>query len=128
MDVFTGQMTPKILDSYKSYKVCVINVPANMTKYYQPLDLTVNREAKRFLEQKFVDWYLYQVSNQLSESKLLESVQVSLKLSIIKPIHAGWLAEFYIYMISAERNTFTANGELIFRKMSFSRSFAKINP
>ena len=32
MDVFTGQKTPEILDSYKVYNICVINVPANMTK------------------------------------------------------------------------------------------------
>ena len=101
MDVFTGQMTPEVLDSYKAYSICVINVPANMTKYYQPLDLTVNKEVKRFLKRKFVNWYSHQVSNQLSEAKPLESVQVPLKLSLIKPIHAGWLTEFYNYMTSA---------------------------
>ena len=74
MDVFTGQMTSKVLDSYKSHNICVISVPANMTKYYQRLDLTVNWEAKRFFKCKFVDWYSSQVSNQLQESKSLESV------------------------------------------------------
>ena len=73
-----------------------------MTKYYQPLDLTVNREAKRFLKRKFVDWYSYQVSNQISEGKPLESVQVPLKLPIINPVHVGWLVEFYSYMTLAE--------------------------
>ena len=73
-----------------------------MTKYYQSLDLTVNREAKRFLKRRFVDWYSYQISSQLGEGRLLESVQVPLKLSIIKPIHAGGLAEFYNNMISTE--------------------------
>ena len=50
MNVFTGQITSEVLNSYKSYNTCVVNVPAIMTKYYQPLDLTVNREAKRFLK------------------------------------------------------------------------------
>ena len=50
MNVFTRQITSEVLDSYKSYNICVVNVPAIMTKYYQPLDLTVNREAKRFLK------------------------------------------------------------------------------
>ena len=35
MDALTGQMTPEILDSCKAYNTCVINVPANMIKYYQ---------------------------------------------------------------------------------------------
>ena len=50
MNVFTGQITSEVLNSYKSCNTCVVNVPAIMTKYYQPLDLTVNREAKRFLK------------------------------------------------------------------------------
>ena len=69
MDVFTGQMTPEVIASYKEFIVCVENVPANMTKYYQPLDLTVNREVKRFLKRKFVDWYSKQVSDQLTAGK-----------------------------------------------------------
>ena len=64
-------MTSEVLDSYKSHNICVIKVPANMTKYYQPLDLTVKREAKRFLKRKFVDWHSSQASNQLQEDKLL---------------------------------------------------------
>ena len=67
MDFLTGQTIPEILDSYKAHKICVINVSTNVTKYFQPLDLTVNLEAKRFLGRKFVDWYSHQVSNQLSE-------------------------------------------------------------
>ena len=102
MDVFTKQMTSEVLDSYKSHNICVISVPKNMTKHYQLLDLTVNREAKRFLKRKFVDWYSSQVSNQLQEGIWLESVQVPLKSSIIKPILAGWLIEFYNYMTTEE--------------------------
>ena len=46
MDVFTGQMTKDVLDSYKDANICIVNVPANMTKFFQPLDLTVNGYAK----------------------------------------------------------------------------------
>ena len=102
MDIFTGKMTSKVLDSYMSHNIYVINVPANMIKYYQPLDLTVNREARRFLKRKFVDWYSSQVPNQLQEGKSLESVQVPQKVLIINPIHAGWLVEFYNYMTTEE--------------------------
>ena len=30
---FTGKITLKILDSYKAYNTCVINVSENITKY-----------------------------------------------------------------------------------------------
>ena len=85
IDVFTGKMILEVLDSYKAYNICVIIVLANMTKYYQPLDLTVNKEAKRFRKRKFVSWYSHQVSNPLSDQPL-ESVQVPPKLSLIRPI------------------------------------------
>ena len=102
-------MTSEILDRCKSHIICVINVP-DMTKYYQPLDLTVNREAKRFLKCSFVDWYSSQVSNQLQEGKSLERVQVPLKLSIIKPIHIGLLVEFYNYMTTEEGKKYIYSG------------------
>ena len=34
MDVFTGQMTTAVLDAFKEADICIVNVPANMTKYY----------------------------------------------------------------------------------------------
>ena len=42
MDVFTGQMTVEMHNAYEEANILIINVPANMTKYYQPLDLTFN--------------------------------------------------------------------------------------
>lgn len=50
MDVFTGQMTSDVLKALKDNNICVVNVPANMTKFYQPLDLTVNGHSKRFFK------------------------------------------------------------------------------
>ena len=36
MDVFTGQMTSAVLEAYEQANICIVNVPPNMTKYYQP--------------------------------------------------------------------------------------------
>ena len=57
MDVFTGQMTTAVLDVFKKANICTISVPANITKFYQPLDLTVNGYCKRFLKRKFNEWF-----------------------------------------------------------------------
>ena len=65
MDVFTGQMMTAVLEAFKEANVCIVNVPANMTKFYQPLDLMVNGYAKRFLKRKFNEWYSGQVKAQL---------------------------------------------------------------
>ena len=42
MDVFTGEMTSDVLNLLRDDKILLTNVPTNMTKFYQPLDLTVN--------------------------------------------------------------------------------------
>ena len=55
MDVFTGQMTSDVLNLLRDNKILLTNVPANMTKFYQPLDLTINGYAKRFMARKFND-------------------------------------------------------------------------
>ena len=62
------------------------------------------------LKCKFVDLYSYQVSNKLKEGKLLGSVQVFLKLSIINPIYGSWLVEFYNYMTSAKGKKYIYSG------------------
>jgi hypothetical protein len=50
-DVFKGQII--VLDILAKKNILVTTVPASMTKYYQPLDLTVNGYAKKFLAKSF---------------------------------------------------------------------------
>lgn len=66
-----------------------------MTKYYQPLDLTTNGYRKRFLKQKFSEWYSHQVEKKLSNKVELENVEVKLKLLTLKPLQAVWIIEFF---------------------------------
>ena len=47
-DVFTGQMTSDVKEVIEKHNFIVVNVPGNMRKYYQVLDLTVNKYAKAF--------------------------------------------------------------------------------
>ena len=48
-DVFTGQMTSDVKEVIEKHIFIVVNVPGNMTKYDQVLDLTVNKYAKAFI-------------------------------------------------------------------------------
>ena len=56
-DVFAGQMTTAVLDAFKEVNICIVKVPANMTKFYQPIDLTGTGYCKRLLKRKFKKWY-----------------------------------------------------------------------
>ena len=74
MDVFTGQMTSDVTKLLDDNHILVTKVPANMTRFYQPLDLTVNGNAKRFMAKKFNKWYSEEISKQLESGKSLEDV------------------------------------------------------
>ena len=95
-------MTAAVLDAFKEADICIVNVPANLTKYYQPLDLTVIGYPKRYLKRKFIEWYSGQVKSQLDKNISIEDIQVGLQLTKLKPIHAGWLVEFYNHMTTTK--------------------------
>ena len=46
MDAFIGQMTKDVVNKYLDNNILIVNVPKNMTQFYQPLDLTVNGFCK----------------------------------------------------------------------------------
>lgn len=51
-DIFTGQMNSSLKDVIGKQNLILVNVPENMTKYYQVLDLTVNNYAKASTRKK----------------------------------------------------------------------------
>ena len=63
-----------------------------MTHFFQPLDLTVNREAKTFMKEQFTSWDAGQ------------------RLSILKPIQETWLVSLYNYLASSEGRHSIAKG------------------
>ena len=84
-----------------------------MTKFYQPLDLTVNDYAKRFLKRKFNEWYSGQVKTQLDKGINIEDVQVGLQSTKLKLIHAGWLVDFYNHMSTSKGKEVIENGWMV---------------
>ena len=64
-DVFKGQMTQRVKDRLTSLNLELVPVPANMTHFFQPLDLTVNGYAKKFVRNQFTEYYSGAVKEQL---------------------------------------------------------------
>ena len=81
-DVFKGQMTSEVLEILAKNCILVTTLPANMTKHYQPLDLTVNGYAKKFLVKHFNEWYTAQISKLLEDSKALGKLR-KIKVTIL---------------------------------------------
>ena len=69
-----------------------------------PLDVQggPNGYVKQFMKKKFMLWNSDQVKRALDECKDIKDVEISLNLSIVKPLHAKWLIEMYNHMSSSE--------------------------
>ena len=103
MDVFKGHMTCAVRELLNENHILLEKVPANLTYLFQPLDVQgLNDHVKRFMKKKFTLWYSDQVIRALDEGKDIKDVEISLKLSIVKPLHAKWLIEMYNHMTSSE--------------------------
>ena len=70
-----------------------VSVPANMTHFFQPLDLTLNGEAMRFMKERFTKWYAEEVQTEMESGVRTEDIVVDLRFTIIKPLHVTWLGE-----------------------------------
>ena len=73
----------------------VVIVPHNLTNKFQPLDLSVNKAAKSFIQSKYNDWFADQVFAQLQNGKGPSDCKISSKLSDLKLIHARWIVDSY---------------------------------
>ena len=80
MDVFKGQITDAVKAVLKENGILLEKVPANLTYLFQPLD--VHGYVKRMTKNKFTLWYADQINRALDDGKILENIEVSLKLSI----------------------------------------------
>ena len=48
-DVFKGLMTDTVKEKLRSLHMELVTVPANITHFFQPLDLTVNGSARQYM-------------------------------------------------------------------------------
>ena len=86
----------------------LVIIPDNLTNKFQPLDISINQSAKKFISNKFNAWYADRVSKQLSNGVAPGDVKVSLKLSDLKPLHARWIVETYNHL--KHQNDFIIKG------------------
>ena len=98
-DVFKGQMTDKVKSTLDSLGIDLV---ANMTHFFQPLDLTVNKSAKNLTKREFVSYYSGVIQEGLDAGKALEDIDVDLRLSVIKPLHAQWLVKIFNFFTTSE--------------------------
>ena len=62
------------------------------------------------MKNKFTLWYSDQVQRAMDAGKSIEEIDIDLKLSILKPLHAAWLIELYNHMTSAAGKAVSLKG------------------
>ena len=112
MDVFKGQMIDPVKEILKKNNIVLQKVPANLTYLFQPLDVQggPNGYAKKFMKKKFTLWYVDQVQRAMDAGKSMGEIDIDLKLSVLKPLHASWLIELFNHMTSPARRAVSLEG------------------
>lgn len=110
MDVFRGQMTANVQELLNEHNILVTFVPNNMTHLFQPLDLTVNSWAKKFMKEKFAMWYCSKIKEALDKGIAIDEIDIKTPLTMIKPLHAKWLIEMYDELTSDKGRNVVVNG------------------
>ena len=67
MDTFRGQDNTEIKALCLKNDCELVIVPHNLTIKFQPLDISIDQKAKKFISRKFNIWYAYRVSEQLKK-------------------------------------------------------------
>ena len=74
-DHFKGQMTDEILRCLEKHNIRHVLIPTSCMAQLQPMDVSVNRAAKVFLDREFQEWYAKEIVAQLKTSDELFSHQ-----------------------------------------------------
>ena len=89
-----GQTTDHVAQILDSLNIKVVKVPANMTQFSQPLDLTVNGSTKNFMRKRFVTWYAEEIK------------QKALHANWSSSLHANWLScTMFLQLLMEERRS-----------------------
>ena len=110
MYVFRGQIAEEVVSMLRTNNIWLVKVPNNMTHLLQPYDPTVNDHCKSFMKGMFVEWYRKQVEEALSHGKKVEVIEIKFYLTVIKPLHAKWLMQFYNHITSEKGSEIIING------------------
>ena len=51
------------MDKLAENHIKYVKVPTKMTNLFQPLDLTINKNASVFMKKKFTEWYSLEVDS-----------------------------------------------------------------
>ena len=98
LDNFRGQDNDEVKQLLAENGCLSRVVPHNMTAWFQPLDVSVNKPSKAFMSGKFNSWFADEIALQLSKGVDPAYIKVSTTLTRMKSLHARWIEDLYVYL------------------------------
>ena len=98
------------MDIFQGHIFIFMQLYANMTHLFQPMDLMVNNQCNIFMKNKFGEWFAKKVENSLKLGLKVEEINIQFRLTTRKRLHAHWLLEFNNYTTSASGSSIIING------------------
>ena len=110
MDNFKGQVTDKVISLLEKCHLHVCLLPANTTDLLQPMDVSVNKPAKSFLNKRVVLRTVITADRKSNAAPVSDVVlePVDLSLARMKHISTNWLVEMWEYIV--DNPQFVVNG------------------
>ena len=101
-DAFKGQETPAVKSKLKELNIEEVGVPKNLTHLLQPLDLTTNSTVKNIEKREFTAYFTNTIVSALQKDPNIDvtTIEIDLKLSTLKPIHAATMGKVYKFLKS----------------------------
>ena len=90
-DVFKAHQDKCVLNALEDKGIKVVFVPAACTDRLQPLDIQINGKFKAMMKSEFQSFYANEIKLSLDKGTEIDNINIDLRLSRIKPIHANWL-------------------------------------
>ena len=111
-DAFRAQECAAVLNKLEELNIVTVQVPKNLTHLLQPLDLTTNLIFKRLEKESFSQYFTDNITKALSidPNRDVASINVDLKLSTLKPLHAKCMNRIYRYLLSPRGQKIISNG------------------
>ena len=98
MDTFKGQDNNRLRELCSENYCEVVIVAHNLTNKLQPLDFSVNKVAKAFIQNMYNWWFSNEVAAQLKQGVDRTKVKITSKLSDLNPLLASWIVDFYEHL------------------------------
>lgn len=111
-DRFKAHLTASFTETLQKLNLIAVLVPANMTDFLQPLDLSVNKSAKDYFSDLFHDWYSHEIGEiDVQSQEYDEKIRDVLKSSVsLRNRSAEWMVSLYNHYQLSPQKEIIVNG------------------